>query len=170
MSGMREHPRASPSGPSWSRHRAGAGSIERLRGLAQSLIERNHSTLKGVQGKSIPTRWGGRAGGAGRRPRPSASSAGRAQAAATGFTARSSAAERHGETRCPLLRAGQTRRQRRARVGSVSLRRGGGRGAAGPRDPAFQFPLIRDERAFGGIRSPAEPAASSFAHESPPQN
>lgn len=89
-------------------------------GLAQSLIERNHSTLKGVRVKSIPPGWGGRAGGAGRWPCPSAGSAGRAQAVATGFAAHFSAAERQNETRRPLLCVGQTRRQRRARVGSGS--------------------------------------------------
>lgn len=89
---------------------------------------------------------------------------------AVGFAACFSAMEKQGETRCPLLHAGQTQQQCRARVGSGSPRQGGGRGAAGPQNPAFQFPLIRDERAFGGIRSPAEPSTSSLAHESPPQN
>lgn len=54
---------ASPSGPCWSRH--WFSSIEHCRDLTQSLIERNHSTLKGVQVKSIPTWRGGPAGGAG---------------------------------------------------------------------------------------------------------
>lgn len=94
LSGLWEHLPVSPPGPSWSRHCTGAGSIERCRGLAQSLIERNHSTLKGVQAESIPPGRGGRAGGAGRWPCPSAGSAGRAQAVAAGFAAQFSAAER----------------------------------------------------------------------------
>jgi len=168
LSGMWEHPQASPHGPSWSRRRAGAGAIEHRRGLAQSLIERNHSMLKGVQVKSIPTRRGGRAGGAEWRPCPSVRSAGSEQAAAVGIAARSSAAERQAETCRPLLRAGQTQQQHRVKVGSGSPWRGGGRGAVGPQDPAFHFPLIRDECAFSCIHS--QPAASSWAHELPPQN
>lgn len=64
-----------------------SSSIECCRDLAQSLIERNHSTLKGAQVKSIATWWGGRAGRAGHWLSPSASSAGRAQAVSMGTTA-----------------------------------------------------------------------------------
>lgn len=57
--GVRERPQASPAKPSQC---AGPGPIERRRGFAQSLIERNQSMVKGAEAKSKAEQRGGRAG------------------------------------------------------------------------------------------------------------
>lgn len=145
-----------------------SSSIERCRDLAQSLIERNHSTLKGVQVKSIATGWGGGAGGAGHWLSPSASSAGRAQAVSMGSTA---FPPQEGEVRPAVLCSDQDKAGSNASRGWMwQAAVGRGQGSHGSLRSCFSVSIKQGWMCPGWHSQPREPAASTLDHKPPLQN